>query len=222
MKTTVGVASFSFLCVGASTASAQDAWRNSTMIVSERFTWSGVYAGAQGGFGQVDAQAIHNNAVLLTAKPGGGFGGGHIGFNHQVEHLVFGLEGDLEASGIRRVYRFGVDSGTLSSRWMGSVRGRFGMAYDRLLFYVTAGLAIADGRVRADVPTAGVMFKGSETFYGYTLGFGLEYAFSRHFSVRAEWRTTHFQPKTYSVLAAGDSRLELDAQTYRLGASYRF
>ncbi|MGL4437676.1 MAG: outer membrane protein [Bosea sp. (in: a-proteobacteria)] len=211
-----------FVAMTPGAVSAQDAWRNSTVIIPDRFTWSGVYAGAQGGFAQVNATGTLVGAGSLTAKPAGGFGGGHIGLNYQIEHLVFGVEADIEASGIRRKYIFGSDTGVLSSDWIGSVRARFGMAYDRLLFYGTVGLGVADGTARIDAPSVSGTARYGETFYGHTFGFGIEYAFSRNFSMRAEWRTTNFQPRTYTLLAPGDARLELESQAIRVGASYRF
>lgn len=192
------------------------------MIVPDRLVWSGVYAGVQGGYGQADAKGNLAAVGSLTAKPKGGFGGGHIGYNHQIEHLVFGLEADMEASGIAKSYRFGPDSGRLSSAWMASVRARFGMSFDRVLVYATAGLGIAEGSVDIDAPSIPASGKQGETFYGHTFGFGVEYAFARNFSMRVEWRTARFQPKTYSLFAASDARLDLSAQTLRVGASYRF
>ncbi|NJL72099.1 MAG: porin family protein [Candidatus Competibacteraceae bacterium] len=203
--------------MSAGSAAAQDAWTKSTMIVPDRLVWSGVYAGVQGGYGQADAKGALAAVGSLTAKPQGGFVGGHIGFNHQVEHLVFGVEADMEASGIRRTYRFGPDSGTLSSAWMGSLRARFGMAFDSVLVYATAGFSVAEGSARINATALSTPEKQSETFYGHTFGFGVEYAFSRNFSMRAEWRTSRYQPKTYSFFAPGDARLDLAMQTVRVG-----
>jgi outer membrane immunogenic protein len=202
-------------------ALAQDAWRNSTVIIPERFTWSGVYAGVQGGLAEFNAHATLDGFDPVTSKPRGGFGGGHIGVNYQIDHLVFGLESDMEASSIRKKYDLGGgDELTVGSQWMGSARARFGMAYNRVLFYATAGLAISDARGRVDGPS--LQGKLDKMLYGHTIGFGVEYAFSRNFSMRAEWRTTNFQPKTYSLVDPGDARLETDLQAIRIGASYRF
>ena len=69
------------------------------------------------------------------------FGGGQIGYNFQRGNIVFGLETDLEGSGIRW-QRASV--GLTSSAVTGSarVRGRVGYAFDRALVYATGGFGL--------------------------------------------------------------------------------
>jgi outer membrane immunogenic protein len=85
------------------------------------FTWTGFYIGANGGWGEftesVRADSYQINqltnifapgfgvvvipstvrpVVGLRAKESGLIGGGQVGFNWQVDRVVFGLEADLD------------------------------------------------------------------------------------------------------------------------------
>jgi outer membrane immunogenic protein len=90
-------------------------------------------------------------------------GGGQVGYNHQMGHIVVGLEGDLDGVG-GRAHQFssyalpatalttanavGIDRFT-DPNWTASIRGRVGWATGPVLFYGTGGLAIADVRQSA-------------------------------------------------------------------------
>ena len=58
-------------------------------------------------------------------------GGLHLGYNWQRGNIVFGVEGDVSFDG-------GLDN------YLGSLRGRVGLARDDAFFYITGGLAIRD------------------------------------------------------------------------------
>ena len=88
-------------------------------------------------------------------KTSGFTGGGQIGYNNQFDSLVFGIEADLQYTGLSGT-RAGavfippagcpnVDTFTQSmeSKWLGTLRGRLGVAFGSLLPYATGGLAIA-------------------------------------------------------------------------------
>ncbi len=60
-------------------------------------TWTGFYAGVNGGYA-FDARKEHGGL-----QDEGGFGGGQIGYNWQGilhPHIVFGIEADIQGSGI--------------------------------------------------------------------------------------------------------------------------
>ncbi|MGH6817275.1 MAG: outer membrane protein, partial [Methylovirgula sp.] len=71
-----------------------------------QFTWTGLYVGGQVGYQWgTTGWDIHSEppapAVSLD-RPGysdqGVVGGGHIGYNYQVNQFVFGVEGDVEGT----------------------------------------------------------------------------------------------------------------------------
>ncbi len=198
-----------------------------TPVVSDRFRWNGAYVGVQGGYGEGRAVATLDGVGSAEGKPIGGFGGAHVGFNYQNELLVVGVEVDAEASGLTRNYHAIDVKQTVRSTWMASARGRFGLAYDRLLIYATAGIGVADASYKLTIspnglPPTGFQASVNDTFYGLTYGVGMEYAFSSNFSMRAEWRATSFQNRKFSVLASDDTTVKLNSNLFRVGASYRF
>jgi len=95
-----------------------------------------------------------------------------------------------------------VASSTAGLEWLGTVRGRFGFAADRALFYVTGGLAYGE----AKASSTAVNFDGSNTDVfagslsktrtGYTSGGGLEYVPSPTMSPsRASTSITIWEPR---------------------------
>jgi outer membrane immunogenic protein len=166
------------------------------------FSWTGFYVGAQVGYewGTSDPIGVFNptNAfagVFNSYSDQGVVGGLHAGYNYQVSQFVFGMEGDVEGSsyngsGITPPPICG-PACNLSTRSdiQGSVRGRIGWAWDRVLIYGTGGAAFASIRnslvqVASDAQDFGRI--------GWTAGGGIEYALDPNWSVRVEYRYTDF------------------------------
>ena len=123
------------------------------------FSWTGCYVGLNGGYGwsqdhSVDAALSNGNVWTGAGSAGlsGGFGGGQVGCNYQAGPAVFGIETDFQGSGMSK----SVGPTALAARsparftasdkvkWFGTLRGRLGYAVDRVLLYVTGGLAYAN------------------------------------------------------------------------------
>lgn len=156
----------------------------------------------------------NNNDVGLT-------GGVQAGYNWQVGSFVFGLEGDVNAlsnGDDRSIYvdaRDGVEPGNLkgifagrgggSANWLATLRARVGIAADRALFYVTAGVAFTDSQRAQSVyfwrgpnadmsndPDAIFTSSGKSDSVGWALGAGMEYAFSNNWSAKIEYLYARF------------------------------
>ena len=197
------------------------------------FLWNGFYIGAQVGYawGRDRSEEFVSATGLATGvdprfSTSGALGGLHAGYNYQFSNLVFGIEGDIEASGIRGAVNVAAPNTSVDfdSRWQGSVRGRFGYAFGPSLFYVTGGVAFADLKHDLFVGAGPVeRFRRTET--GWTAGAGFEYALSPNWSTRLEYRYTDFGQLTEAsaVAAPGLSyRHDPNFHTVRLGVSYRF
>ncbi len=80
-----------------STASAADLPRRSPAYIPPAyvplFTWTGFYAGINGGYGFGDSKG---SGKALAGSPDGGLVGGTVGYNYQYQQLVVGLEGDAD------------------------------------------------------------------------------------------------------------------------------
>jgi outer membrane immunogenic protein len=217
------------------------------------FTWTGFYVGAQIGYGWENGDDIFipntpvdlgggYTAVFSGSSNGaeGVLGGAHVGYNMQMGNVVFGVEGDIEASNVETdatvsatFYgpRLGAGASATAQakvqlNWAGSIRGRLGFAFDRLLVYGTGGVAVADleesvSLVVPAFPALNAAASASDTVWGWTLGGGLEYAFTNNLTARAEYRYTRLDglDERPSFATDGD---DPHLHVVRVGASYKF
>jgi outer membrane immunogenic protein len=139
------------------------------------FTWTGFYVGVNAGYGWNTNDSITVGGVRFDLDDEGGFvGGAQAGYNYQIGSFVVGLEGDIQYADFGGDDRFDFDGDGIldddfnSSDWFGTVRARAGVAFDRALIYATGGFAFADDA------------------NGWTVGGGLEYAFTNNLSAKIE------------------------------------
>jgi outer membrane immunogenic protein len=107
-------------------------------------------------------------------------GGGQVGCNYQVNQFVFGIEGDFEGMSLKGDHLSGGSGGErflVDWDWSASIRGRFGIANNNWLFYVTGGGAWANLNAANFRPT--IFADVSGTFSGWVVGGGIEYGFVR-------------------------------------------
>lgn len=195
------------------------------------FSWTGCYVGAQVGW---QGKSDHTREYFTATGAYNGFdqgfdtsgvvGGGHAGCNYQMNNFVIGLEGDIEGADVTGGYRLANGNGTdFSVRWQGSIRGRAGVAFDRVLLYVTGGAAFADLRYTYFTPLVRESFTNGVT--GWTAGVGVEYALNQNWSVRGEYRFTDYGSVTNNSLVAFPGftyRHDPEFHQARVGVSYRF
>jgi outer membrane immunogenic protein len=155
------------------------------------FSWTGFYLGANAGYGW-----SNGSGNMLTGGVGDTFtasgnafvGGGQLGYNYQFGGgFVLGVEADFQGafgSGGRLTDGLGLINATVTDPWFGTVRGRLGYAWDRVLLYGTGGLVYGDGTANG---TSGVAFNNSATYLTWTAGAGAEWAFAGPWSAKAEY-----------------------------------
>jgi outer membrane immunogenic protein len=137
------------------------------------FTWTGFYVGVNAGYGwsNNDFDAVD---IADEDDDGGFVGGAQVGYNYQIGSFVVGLEGDVQYADFGADGTFDFDGDGVfdddfdSSDWFGTVRARAGVAFDRALIYATGGFAFADDAT------------------GWTVGGGVEYAFTNNLSAKIE------------------------------------
>lgn len=193
------------------------------------YDWTGFYLGLQAGYGwsKADTSFAPPGAPSFSPDGDGFVGGAHAGYLQQFDSFVLGIEADIEFSDIS-----GSDSslvgptagGKADINWMGSLRLRAGYAWDRALLYATGGLAYADFDGSGG-PAGGPLQSFSDDLWGWTLGAGLDYAFTDAVSLRAEYRYTDFGDASGSLAPlypAISSSTDLDVHAVRVGVSYHF
>ena len=126
------------------------------------YNWTGFYIGGFGGY------ASENTSV--GPKMSGGFGGGTLGYNWQTGNIVFGLEADGGGADVNASTAAGGITGTSRIDALGTVRGRIGIAVDKVLFYGTGGYAWADNKI--SLSALGVTASESHFHSGWTVGAG--------------------------------------------------
>src|ERR1700721_3531223 len=95
------------------------------------YSWAGPYLGANLGYGW--GSVDHN-----PTNPSGFVGGAQAGYNWQSGAMVFGLEGDLQATAADDTFA----PWKYSNPWFGTVRGRVGYALRTVLLYGPGGVAL--------------------------------------------------------------------------------
>lgn len=191
MKLLVSVSAFALASVIGSAAFAADLIVDNAAIdaATPAATWEGAYIGAHAGFG-----AGTVNWVFAGTDDGDEYDvdgwvlGGQIGYNWQVDNIVFGLEADLSVSTISGDYE---TFATRDINWVASARGRIGYAIDSVLLYGTAGLAVAN--------STGTLFilNDTQTHVGWTAGIGAEVMVSDNVSLKAEYRFSDYGAESY-------------------------
>jgi outer membrane immunogenic protein len=190
------------------------------------FNWSGFYVGIEGGGGWGDTE--HHNVEAGGSsgihRISGGLFGGTYGYNWQSGSWVFGLEGDISWSGIKR--DFTGDGGAFCPaalqcqtdlRWLGTDRARVGYAWDRLLVYGTAGVAY--GNVEGHI-LAPAFPSGNNTRAGLIYGGGVEWAIAPYWSLKAEYLRADLGDK---VTYVGNESISLkNVDIVRVGLNYKF
>jgi outer membrane immunogenic protein len=216
------------------------------------FTWTGIYIGGQVGYAWADThEQVRGFAGFtgvgpiffddaLGGSPNGVIGGAHVGYNYQIpgwswfssSGIVIGLEGSVDGTSMSRTV-IAPDIGLTArtrAEVQGSIRGRVGFAWDRVLIYGTGGVAFGGFRTDFSIPLFGSN-DFSTTRVGWTAGGGIEYALTNYWSIRAEYRYTDFGRVTdalfSSELAAvpgtsATERRHFTQNQVQAGVSYKF
>ncbi len=215
------------------------------------FDWSGIYLGADGGYGWEAAKGTLTDAAGNILAPysysvTGPFAGVFLGANAQFNQLVVGVEGDWQKSNLTGNNQQQAPIGTAGGSLPGgpftisttikdyeSIRGRLGFAFDRFLVFGTAGWAWGDPSVSYALlgtspptpPFQGAPFvSNGGASNGWTAGAGLDYAFTDDVFGRIEYRYTNLGISSFVNVAANaaDSANKVPINDFRLGIAYKF
>jgi outer membrane immunogenic protein len=191
------------------------------LYVPPPFNWSGLYIGANAGAGWSQENISDSFFGLNFGNPMNNpmfIGGGAVGGNYQISHFVFGVEGDIEATANQGTSGPGVAvAGTTirvsaSNRWIATLAGRFGYAFDRVLIYGKGGGSwVGNGNFTiTNVPTGvSAALSNSSVNTGWLAGAGVEGAFADNWTVKVEYDFIGLSnqfftvPATFPVAALG-------------------
>lgn len=206
------------------------------------YDWGGVYLGLNaGGSWVAQSQGVITNAptgtfVSSSASSGSsGFaGGGQFGANWFIApSFLLGVEADFDAL----TNRTSVTSSDGTNRhdgklkFLSTARGRFGLTADRLLFYLTGGLASGENsvtrtQIAGTVNNAppGTIETINKFRIGWVAGTGVEYAFLNNWTARVEYLYSRLDGVTYTFpLAQRTTQTPFEAiNLIRVGVNYKF
>ena len=203
------------------------------------WNWGGLYAGINYGGGA--GTASQSDILFDRGKfdVGGGVFGGTVGYNWQRDRMVFGLEGDLDYSTIK-----GATSGSSTAiascgvigpvvncdtklRWLGTARGRLGIAVDRLLPYVTGGAAFGNLESTEGSSSSLLFGSGNSTRFGWTAGAGIEAKIDNKWSAKLEYLYVDLGDRegfsdTFGGVATVSENVSFRTHILRGGLNYQF
>jgi high affinity Mn2+ porin len=162
---------------------------------SQAYDWSGLYFGGHVGYGSGHADAtVLDPATTSVGNTFGGLTAGvQFGYNLVLpSRVLLGLETDLtfpsylESNGIVAAIPTARSNVTEEMDYAGTVRARVGYVLDPWMIYATGGYAFAGTRVLNEPPNID-QEKKLNVRSGWSLGAGVEYALSPHWSARFEY-----------------------------------
>jgi outer membrane immunogenic protein len=179
--------------------------------------------------------------------------GGQVGANYQVENWVWGIEGQASAANIkgsslctsssviRNTYTSGTSTCTAKIDALGTAAIRFGYTFDRLWWYGKVGAAWINSGYQSRLFTNAftfpastfgteLLFSANELRWGWTVGTGLEYAFSDNWSAKIEYnymdvgsRSVLFtDPNAVAQPANHKADITERLHVVKIGVNYRF
>jgi len=194
------------------------------------FSWTGFYIGADVGGAWANG-SLHDSLFgwSESTRHDGVIGGAELGFNYQVNNFVLGLETNFDWTSLNAtgpgifIPTVGTLQGSADTKWITTVAGRFGVAYNQLLFYGKAGGGWVGNTATITNLTTGASVSASNTRTGWLLGAGLEWAFDPHWSTKIEYDYLGLESRTFTGPVLGDTfTLSRNIQMLTVGLNYRF
>ncbi len=193
------------------------------------YNWTGLYIGGNIGAawsGLSGSNFSDTVGSTFTAPTNVQFmGGGQVGVNYQFgSSVVIGAEvmfdwlpntqnAQITATAPDNTAAF-ID--TINNRWLTTATSRLGYAWDRVLFYGKGGGAWVGGAGSPGMTVGGApvtLTSSSNSDFGWTAGFGLEWAFLNNWSMRAEYDYIGLNNQSFTA-APGPTTFGGDVVTY--------
>jgi outer membrane immunogenic protein len=202
-------------------------------VAAPVWSWTGFYVGANVGGASARTNIFSTYLFPNTSfnsSQSGVIGGLEAGYNWQFNSVVLGLEGDISAASLSRSTSpgssgFTGDTFNGNMTALGTVRGRIGWAFDRLLVYGTGGVAFANLKDQYVSPQILFTTTASSSVTGWTAGGGVEFALSGNWTAKAEYLHVGFPTRSVSVIGTGNTYVfafKDSVDIGRVGINYKF
>ena len=169
---------------------------------------------------------VDDGVLIESGAPTNGVVGGVLaGYNWQRGPLVLGIEGDFgwtNAHGNGNIPPPAVGTKNLyDARWDAHFVGKAGYAMGQWMIFGTGGLAVIDLDFQEGSLTPAPPVTGGK-YVGFSVGGGVEYAFTRNLLGRLQYIYDDFGSKTYVAADGGIYRVSVTSQTFRGALSWKF
>jgi outer membrane immunogenic protein len=194
------------------------------------YDWTGLYVGLNGGGVSglsKQSQVIGSSLTMRSSDLSGGLAGAFLGFDSQIDRVVFGLEGDFDWAHIRASANCigAVFACSTTSDYLGTVRGLLGFSLYRWMPYVTVGAAFGDIK-EALAPTSGASDGAIANRVGWTIGGGVKYFLGYGWSLKVEYLHVDLGTFICGISCSGAATRTLNTvfteEVFRAGLGYRF
>ena len=232
---------------------AGPAYKAPSPVPAPFFTWGGFYAGGTlgGHWGRDEVSTVTDVGFLAGANlidtvsgvtlSAHGFAGGlDAGYNFAGIGGVWGIEVDVTwlggstsrtLTGIAGLPAADALTNTSQSNFLSTYRMRWGVPYDRALFFVSGGFALANLKTTDTFAQVGLPVQSvstSTTLPGLAAGFGVDYAITPNWWIRGEYLFVHLKNQVNTIPAtlgnADDIAVthEYTDNIFRFALNYRF
>ena len=192
--------------------------------------WSGLYVGSQfswqqqrNSYADIGFGGNAGLGTIATTTYASLVAGIRSGYDYQIGNIVVGGLSDLELGTSALRWRDPSDWGYDQKIGIqGSMRVRTGIAFNAILPYITGGVALA--KISTKYCSCPDRESFSNNKVGWTVGSGLEFAFSRNWTVLLEYRYTDFGKVAHIPVNAWTGFLDkhqTSTHALRVGVNYR-
>lgn len=190
--------------------------------------WSGVYFGGHAGYGTgrfgPGTNPLPLMGQVLPYSITGLIGGYQAGYNLQLSNrLVLGVEADVSFPSPVDQAKFVVLPYNTTMDYIATARGRVGYAFGALMPYVTGGVAWGQTHVAINDADGNVLGKKTQAQLGWVAGLGIEVAFDRRWSGKAEYQYVDLGKHTFGLgdVALPDVTVAPRLHAFKLGLNYK-
>ena len=216
------------------------------VLAQAPFSWNGLYLGASIGAVGLGttvkgyySYSAGSDGYDTKGNGGGALAGASIGYNFQMNNIVYGLEADISGAmaSVDKAERgtIGYGAGYLSTtesklNGLGTIRARVGYAFDRTLVFATGGVAFGSFTHKYansyGTTTSNGRDFGSSVYTGWVVGAGVEQALTNSVSLKLEALYADFGTKKYTNSVSADYvryvHFKDTALVGRTGVNFRF
>ena len=205
---------------------------------SAKGNWTGAYLGVNGGWGDGAVRDSSDESDATSIKMRGSLGGMQVGYNHQIGDYVIGVEGDFALAKVKgalhangQIDQFAVAGSVEGAlQTFGSLRARAGLTMNSALFFATAGYAFGLVKITGAATvvdssngrTGSAALSDSQWANGWTIGGGVEYAFTPKITGKVEYLYADLGKTIPFKGGLGETPIWTKLNLFRAGVNYRF